>query len=269
MKQYFLWLSILILLGGCSIKMETNNYGNGITEFRDNINGDTIIVKMKNNYCLPNAKILFSQFDTVRKIKLSKNCRVKSIKDYTKNNILLQELSGNTFNTVAKGLTKYIDDRKRINTINGKGTTKSYNQYKLDKNGFNNAGWNNIGINKITLTEYDTKGYNRGGFDRNGFTKDDNIYSEQYIGKFNADDNKCAKNGRIIVFIENNRIRGHIEFKRNGKILYPKLSGKVVDTTIKGKTNKLKFIGTKNNTQIVGTYKNKICNGTFILNKEM
>lgn len=84
-----------------------------------------------------------------------------------------------------------------------------------------------------------------------------------YTGKFKAEDTICAKQGEIEFYIDNDKLKGHISFKRKGKMLHPKLWGKVVDNKIYGETIKLKFTGIYNKNTITGIYKNKVCKGTF------
>ena len=116
-KSILLILSI-VLFTGCTAKMETNYLPNGVTEYKDDLFGDIIIVKFKNGYCLPDASMDVSRYEVTRELKLSKECKVLSVKDYLYDGQFLQELNKDLLAQFSKGFNTYIIERKNIEAIN-------------------------------------------------------------------------------------------------------------------------------------------------------
>jgi hypothetical protein len=219
-----IFLITIILFAGCTAKMETNYLADGVIEYQDNFFGDKITVKFKDGYCLPNAQIDVARYNAVRKLELSKRCKVLSIKDYSNDGQLIQELKGNLLDQASKGFYKYLDERQRIESIQNGRHTPTYNK-KID--------------------EYRTIKKYKGTFKATDTHKN------------------CAKSGGVNLVTHKGILSGNISFQRNGKTIYPKIQGKIINNTLTGKTAKINFTGNLKNNKIVGSYKNSVCSGTF------
>lgn len=127
MKNIIQILLVAFFMSGCAVKLSTNNLPDNITEYNDYVYGNNIVLKMKNNKCLPNAIVKTTNNETLNLI-LDKRCRAVS------GNISIN--SGKTKKLTRKQLIGIRSDilthlAQRESTI--KNMNKKDNEYKNEK----------------------------------------------------------------------------------------------------------------------------------------